>query len=809
MSFVLQVLTTLFEKLNSVVSLDDDLIQAWNQFVKSALKYQIASSEVCDFLRQRICKFNIENTHKLLQPTTIFKMLTSHSSFLEVALSGNSEFSQAKTSLMQLLHSLVQRCDTSALQTADYHYLLAAYHATLSDADQCILQILLLYEANGVSTADCSPFLWGNTAVESYQARKNMGETLYRNPAPNKVLSCIDSEIMNNTLREFPIRRRLITLQQLREEPTKNQHYIEEVSDLRLTPRYDPQFLLSVFSTMLVPENLVDCRSFLRQGALSFLLLSLSSHCPMIRNLAAGCLARYYDLAEPLWFSEKNLTLYLLRCVRNAAQIEKGSFKKISTIMALYLSKMAEIMMQPAEHIYFALNRFLLVKPGLDLRHVPEFYVLFFSTDMEYKTERSWMLDLMAQGTRDMGDYHVTQSRQLLRILMTYYASPTSDNKTRAQVLQVLERCCAIRGAAFDLIFNHGLLPWLLNVVTQQNDSTATRDGGSDVSKRQDPTSGVVAIFKSLWCALDPERTHNVALVDEKQTPDTGISRSGNIPSVVSHSEEVEDIVADEQEEVSTIGVTRDFPKRFTPVSLRLARQLTNLSLELLSNLLRVSGADSAEFKRFDLSSDAVKPFIDVLHVLTLMFAYLRDKYGDDVIGSDVRISDRQAKVLFHVGELLEHNHADGIINCALVLLCWKHVGRSCLSTNPLQIITWTMRTIVTSQYIGKILGESVLWFKNWIKVLGETKDEPLADDHKVAVQRLLLQVSEFLCFNSSDITNFEDLYMLLLEATKCVGNLPVPAMPENETFRHLALSVTLDNQRKHLMSECLKSSHL
>jgi len=54
--------------------------------------------------------------------------------------------------------------------------------------------------------------------------------------------------------------------------------------------------------------------------------------------------------------------------------------------------------LQPEEHVYAALNRFLLVKPELDLHIVPEFYVLFFSAAMEYKIERVWILDLLITG---------------------------------------------------------------------------------------------------------------------------------------------------------------------------------------------------------------------------------------------------------------------------------------------------------------------------------------------------------------------------------------------------------------------------
>ena len=61
---------------------------------------------------------------------------------------------------------------------------------------------------------------------------------------------------------------------------------------------YDPCFLLPVLSKVIVHENLIDCRMFAKAGLLSYLLLSLSSHCQSIRNLSAGLLASYYEHTE-------------------------------------------------------------------------------------------------------------------------------------------------------------------------------------------------------------------------------------------------------------------------------------------------------------------------------------------------------------------------------------------------------------------------------------------------------------------------------------------------------------------------------
>uniref|UniRef100_H2Y482 URB1 C-terminal domain-containing protein n=1 Tax=Ciona savignyi TaxID=51511 RepID=H2Y482_CIOSA len=242
--------------------------------------------------------------------TTVLNMLTTHSHFIDTLLQHNDQKDEVKLSLVQLLHKLVVSCDKSCLNARDFGYLLPAYHGTLSEIDQCLLQIMIFYESNGMSMVAHKPFLFGNTALESYHAQRNASETLYKKPTPNRILACINSEIMIKSMEEFPIRRRMILHDS---GPTPN--FKTPTSDV-----YDPCFLVPALRELLLPENLVDCRAFLQQGALGYLYVCLSSHCAHLRNMAASCIARYYQHADAQRFSEKNLTLYVIDRVRNAVR---------------------------------------------------------------------------------------------------------------------------------------------------------------------------------------------------------------------------------------------------------------------------------------------------------------------------------------------------------------------------------------------------------------------------------------------------------------------------------------------------------
>ena len=44
----------------------------------------------------------------------------------------------------------------------------------------------------------------------------------------------------------------------------------------------------------------------------------------------------------------------------------------------------------------------MLVKPELDIHNVPEFYATFFSEQYEYKIERTWVLQLLVDGEKNL-----------------------------------------------------------------------------------------------------------------------------------------------------------------------------------------------------------------------------------------------------------------------------------------------------------------------------------------------------------------------------------------------------------------------
>ncbi|XP_078485686.1 nucleolar pre-ribosomal-associated protein 1 isoform X2 [Ciona intestinalis] len=735
----------------------------WSLLVKACLKYHFNNPNILDFLAKCLPCISVMD----INADSVFQMLTSHSLFVDTLLRDNGK--DIKLKLVQLLHKLVENCNKTILKERDFSYLFPAYKGTLSLTDQHLLQIMFLYEAKGISMASHKPFLFGNTALESYQAQKNVSETLYKKPTPNRILACIDSEVMNKSLEEFPIRRRILT-------HTTNSYPLFHTPSSDV---YDPCFFLLVLRNFLSPENLVDCRAFLQQGGLGYLYLCLSSHCDVIRNVAAGCIVRYYQHAEGQRFSEKNLTLYLIERVQNALKIKDGKITKISTMMGVYLGRITKLMFQPSEHIYSCIHRYLLVKPELDVTAVPDFYSLFCSSELEYKIERAWILDLINAGMRDMGDFHTLERRQLLRILQTFYSSPTSDNYTRRQVMQVIEKCCKIRAAALELVNNQGLLPWLLGVVLEQR-SFSSLDGGIDASKRQNATSQIADVIMTMWETLSP---------------------------------------CDESANNYDSGVQKDL---MSHVSVRVTRQILTICFDLLVNLFKLSGATESNFRQIELNSDTQCSIEKILTTQIRCFEYLKNSrnstnQNEGNLNSNIMdqsesaipkliqsmVTLQRAQLLHHIGQLLHHNKSKSTVKTAELILNWTPNQSNSVTESDIEIITWSLKTMFmelsTVENSVTQLSTAIKWLKQWVN---HSKTTDTKFFHSM---RGLLLLGYDIAFSMVPKCNTEDY---LDELTKC-AHILLDLKSEQDTNlsqENLSNLIGHHNARKQLF---IKSSEM
>jgi hypothetical protein len=465
---------TCFEDVECL-SLRDGLSASWNQFVTTSLRCHFTNAKMLQVLDSLVQLLYPLDGRKIsmsddsygrpeeVMPLTVlsvFEMVISHSAFMSTILCEGS--SEVKDKLVSLLYSLVTR-DIQCCQTSHLAVYFTAYHATLSTTDQQLLLLIQFYEQHGCDVTEYRPFLWGEKCLEYQTLKKTIGKSLWKQPTTEEVLELLDKCRLQQSVVQFPVGR------SLRPKATISDPKIlgSEVMEC-----YDPAFLLPLFAHLIAPECVVHCTDFAARHCLSFVISALSSHADDTRRVAYHILKMYYGHLEGAvgqhQYTVPCLLLYMLDCLRNSVTQQN---ERLPCIITTFLAHAAHLLTTPEDHMFLPVCEFLLLKPNLDLTNAPEFYKLFFSSQIQYKQERSWILGVIADGLREPVDYEICQRRFMLKILLTFYDSPLSDTQTQSLVMKILLKMCSIKVVAWDLVKNRGILSWLTHVSASMSET--------------------------------------------------------------------------------------------------------------------------------------------------------------------------------------------------------------------------------------------------------------------------------------------------------------------------------------------------
>lgn len=190
-----------FEELNKNYS--------WPQFTRFSLKLGLKTSkddkkDGVPLLKTlvSVCDVAYADASENEYVKTLFEMTTSHSEFVNLMLSSQT----VKRDLLELLWILVRK-NPSTMASSQIPLYLAAYNATLSESDQLILMILRHYESCGIKLNEYRPYLWGEAAATYYSVKGEADTALWRQPSISQVLDLFNSEMINETIKNFPVHR--------------------------------------------------------------------------------------------------------------------------------------------------------------------------------------------------------------------------------------------------------------------------------------------------------------------------------------------------------------------------------------------------------------------------------------------------------------------------------------------------------------------------------------------------------------------------------------------------------------------------
>ncbi|CAG9788482.1 unnamed protein product [Diatraea saccharalis] len=498
----------------------------WQNFCKAVLKESLKVKTASQgssagphllYLLTRLVKLFYPIDHEDI--ISLFDMVTSHSEFLNVMLSHHS--SDIKSRLIAFLYTLIQ-LNKSVMKSQQIPVYLSSYHATRSPCDRLILSILHFYESNGLPVNEYKPYVFGDSAANHYAVRKSRTSSLWGQPTPNRILNLFEKEIVDRTVRSFPVTQKheyhyelapvnacslKESLHKISKEGIFKAKVVKDnetaikillaktkyekvvgVEDMVVFSHldedcsiYDPMFLFPLLSHLLAPGSVASCFKLLRSGLLSVAVMALSSECPMMRASAYHVLHRFCLLLETetrhkndkLFLTDfiRTLRRSLITAIDNSSN-ENGELKnlknfRLPAVSALYFARALMVSAAPSDPLYKSVNNFFIAKQEVDLTVVPDFLTLFHDSDVEAADRRMWILEIIKDGTRTMTDVNVVFKTMCMKMCMDFYSSVLCDRKVREKILNALNSVIAVPRALEILIEGYGLISWLHAAVAQ------------------------------------------------------------------------------------------------------------------------------------------------------------------------------------------------------------------------------------------------------------------------------------------------------------------------------------------------------
>ncbi|XP_048131271.1 uncharacterized protein LOC115756006 isoform X2 [Rhodamnia argentea] len=357
-----------------------------------------------------------------------------------------------------------------------HSFILSSYGATLGESDLKLFNLLKEIDSSAgselVKLTDTN-YLWGSAALKVMKAW-DLGQNVssdvmtdaetdeYRRLQFRENLP-IDPKLCALTVLDFPYDRAAS------EEPSfLNKFQINNSKDVIHIPAverkhgYDPVFILQ-FSLHILPIGFIEPVEFAGLGLLAVAFSCLSSPDDGIRKLAYQTLASFKIALEKC---QKKKGIVHLRLLLNYVQngIEEP-WQRIPSVVAVFAAEASLILLDPSNDHYYTLSKFLMRSSRINTKSVPLFHEFLWSSSVNFRAERIWILRLVYVGLGVDDDAPVFMRNSIFENLLSLYASPFSDNESKELILQIVRKSVRLRKMACHLVEHCGLFSWLSSAV--------------------------------------------------------------------------------------------------------------------------------------------------------------------------------------------------------------------------------------------------------------------------------------------------------------------------------------------------------
>ncbi|KAK4474684.1 hypothetical protein MN116_001814 [Schistosoma mekongi] len=445
-------------------------------------------------------------------PAILFTNTTVQHQTLGAKVSSISDDYLLKEYLFKFLLEIAYVSPKTICKHIPVVWLLSTYNATLSSFDRTILKLLYHMEKYSPELLiQCRFIVWGDIVCKHYQLDSQSNTfnypTLLHQPTINALFIALDDTQMLDSAYNFPLYRKWSAISN---SCVSNSEVVE------INRTYDPCFILHVlyyylkwFSEEYEQNNSSDIikpiqflKAFYVKNCLCYSMAGLSSYSKHLRNMARTIIAMYRKLLGS-YISDRSTTFsdhnhsqgrsnlsfkhfpegqqiaFLLDTLRNSLSRGGGSVLgggsrkaksfhifmdsggRLTKLHANFFIRVLKLFSQPENHMFQLVWNCLLAKPAIDLRYVPEFLRLFFSTNNKFTLERQWICRLCVDSLDDPADYLVMENSLVFKHILCAYSLPSAETSFKLLVLRLLVNATKHSRIVHALIRFHSIPLWL------------------------------------------------------------------------------------------------------------------------------------------------------------------------------------------------------------------------------------------------------------------------------------------------------------------------------------------------------------
>ncbi|KAI3458963.1 hypothetical protein Pfo_015626 [Paulownia fortunei] len=357
------------------------------------------------------------------------------------------------------------------------YLLLSSYGATCTEVDLEIYNLMLEIESTDKSSAGTvaqMDYLWG---IASLKVRKEWEQDKYMQSVDPRNMEFfeerrkikfrenlpVDPKLCAQTVLYFPYNRFVsgVTLRKLRKASSTVMREASSTTDkLQI---YDPVFILR-FSIHCLSMSYIEPIEYASLGLLAITFASISSSDDDTRKLGYEALAKFKSALEKCQKKKDVVRLRLL-----VSYLQNGieePWQRIPSIIAVFFAEASLILLDTSHDNYSTISKYLKNSSSVNMKAIPLFQNLFWSSSISFRADRLWMLRLLYVGLNTEDDAQTYIRNSIFETLMSFYSSPLSDHDSKELIIQIVKKAVQLRKAIWFFVEHCGLILWLSSIVS-------------------------------------------------------------------------------------------------------------------------------------------------------------------------------------------------------------------------------------------------------------------------------------------------------------------------------------------------------